>query len=91
MPLSTSTQGHSAGQLPAELKLTASVAAGLVNRHFEAPAVAALSLPADQLWLTSARNIEPSISDCTWKPLSLPQLVHLAYTSGEILSRRCMQ
>ena len=71
----------SADDVPAELKLSASVAAGLINRHTQAPYVINRILPADQLWLASAKE-DATMSGCTWVALSVVELWQLAYSIG---------
>ena len=68
--------------LPPSLKLSASIAAGLVNRHMQAPAVFTLLLPADEAWLLSAQTEDSAMQNCTWKELTVPELWQLADASG---------
>jgi len=71
----------SADNDPAELKLSASVAAGLINRHTQAPSVINPILPADQLWLASAKE-DATMSGCSWVALNVVELWQLAYSIG---------
>lgn len=66
---------------PANLKLSATVAAGLVNRHVQAPAVFNILLPTDEAWLLSAQTEECTLQNCTWAEITVPELWQLAYSS----------
>ena len=70
---------------PANLKLSATVAAGLVNRHVQAPAVFNILLPTDEAWLLSAQTEECTLQNCTWAEITVPELWQLAYSSGILL------
>lgn len=77
------------------LKLSAAIAAGLVNRHMQAPAVFNLLLPADEAWLKSLQAEEPSVQNCMWKPITALELWQLADSTGDVhksckSSRLCM-
>ena len=72
-----------AGDVPAVLKLSASVAAGLVNGHLQAPTVINLLVPTDQAWVASARADELTMSNCAWVTLSVPELWQLAHSTGK--------
>ncbi|DBA87134.1 TPA: hypothetical protein ACH3X2_005239 [Trebouxia sp. C0005] len=72
---------HLEDNVPAELKLSASVAAGLINRHTQAPSVFNAILPPDLLWLASAKE-DVTMSGCTWVALSVVELWQLAWSLG---------
>lgn len=67
---------------PSYLKLSAAIAAGLVNRQMQAPAVYNLLLPTDKAWLQSAQAEEPSMQNCTWKLVTTLELWQLADSTG---------
>lgn len=69
---------------PSYLKLPAAIAAGLVNRQMQAPAVFNLLLPTDKAWLQSAQAEEPSTQNCTWKLVTILELWQLADSIGDI-------
>ena len=69
---------------PPHLKLSAAIAAGLVNRHMQAPAVFNLLLPADEAWLKSVQAEEPSVHNCMWKPITILELWQLADSKGDV-------
>lgn len=69
---------------PPYLKLSAAIAAGLVNRHMQAPAVFNLLLPVDEAWLQSLQAEEPSVQNCMWKPITTLELWQLAHSTGDV-------
>ena len=74
---------------PASLKLSATVAAGLVNRHLQAPAVFNILLPTDEAWLLSAQREESALQNCTWVEITIPELWQLAHSSGDACLWSC--
>ena len=76
-----------ADYIAAELKLSASVAAGLINRHMQAPTVVTMLLPTDQSSAASARAEESTMRSCTWSELTVPELWRLAYTTGKNMTK----
>ena len=66
-----------------ELQTSASVAAGLINRHSGPPSVFMNLLPADKLWIASLQNEEASMQNCTWTNITVPALWQLAHDTGQ--------
>lgn len=81
------TAGLLLGNLSPELKLSASVAAGLINKHMQASTVVTLSLPSDHLWVASAKLEEPTLTNCTWTEITVVELWQLAYSSGNTTAK----
>lgn len=64
--------------------MTASVAAGLINRHNKSATVFLNLLPADKLWLESIQAEEAAMQNCSWTSLTISELIYLAHDTGQL-------